>query len=1066
MKGTLRRVSALLILAPNLFAQFGSGIQGTIVDNSGAMIPGAQVVVTNLNTGVTRDVFTSDEGIYRVLSLGAGKYSVKATKQGFAPAAQPSVEVAANEIRKVDLEMKVSGVAETVNVSAQGEALETEQGRISSQITGTQLKALPIPNRNIINLMVLQPGVSGRNLGNEQLGSDATPPFNANGNRADGNSYTLDDSNINSISRGGRAEVTPNVETVAEVRVTTNNFSAEQGRNMGAQISIVTKSGTNQFHGSVWEYHTNNVLQNRNIFDTTSGVPVNRRNQFGFGVGGPIIRNKTFFYASYEGVRRSGATTQTATVETPQLRAWVLENRPNSLAAYFMRTFHPVADPTNNIRDLGGPLAGVNRFSSRQDGIPDLGTVQFLTSSDSRSNQYTIRVDHELRPGKDRLYGYFYRLNASTITPGIRPDFLRPAPTWGLFGNLVYSKTISASALNEVRLSATRFNGHYCAPKDPANPVGGGLSCPDMLNKQVPGINITGLGTVRDVNVFPGGFFPTEYQLKDTFTIIRGSHALKFGGELRRAINILWHTSSYVPVYTFASILDFIDDEPMQMTRTVDPRTGTPTTTRADMLIWEGAGFIQDDWKVRRNLTLNVGLRYDYFGPYSDTHDRFRNFVPGTGSYLDQLANGKVDITARGWDRDTLNFAPRFGFAWDIGAKGKNVIRGGYGLSYDRMATVQTATYRTNPPLAATATLGQNFGTTFTYAFGDPDKQFYGYPIDPGLKLGLDSRNGIAGARVAIAAIDPAFNNPYGQNWFLGMQRALPGQLVAEISWIGSAGHHLVNISNVNRYNGDMLDNRFDGFNPSFSSINMARTTSNSIYHGGTFAMRRGFSQGMTFQASYTFGKVLTDAEAEQAITSYYDANSRNLDRSVASFDVRQRVAFSGVWELPFLRRCGSLICRVARGWQFSGYGILESGLPLNVFTSAPYPNGDYNADGTNADRPNAPADSISRTGFSQQEFLTGVFAVSDFPRPAPGTNGTLGRNTFRGPGFARVDLSMEKGLKFTERVTGTLRIESYNAFNRVNLNSPSTDLTSNNFGRVTSAAMGRMYTVSMRLRF
>src|SRR5436853_335893 len=179
--------------------------------------------------------------------------------------------------------------------------------------------------------------------------------------------------------------------------------------------------------------------------------------------------------------------------------------------------------------------------------------VQYLTATDSRSFQYTIRIDHELRPGKDRLYGYFYRLKASTITPGIRPDFLRPSPTFGVFGNLVYSRTISPTTLNEVRLVATRFIGHYCAPKDPKDPIGGGLSCPDMLNKQVPGINITGLGTVRDVNLLPGGFFPTEYQLKDTFTTIRGSHAVKVGGELRRAINILWHTASFIPVYTFAS---------------------------------------------------------------------------------------------------------------------------------------------------------------------------------------------------------------------------------------------------------------------------------------------------------------------------------------------------------------------------------------------------------------------------------------------------------------------------------------------------------------------------------
>jgi hypothetical protein len=1066
MERPRRLVLALLVPSLSLFAQFGSGIQGTIVDSSGAVIPNVHVVVTNVATGVSREVLTSDEGIFRVLSLGAGTYSVKATKEGFAIAGQVAVELPANEVRRVDFAMKIAGLAETVNVGAQAEALETEQGRISSQITGTQLKDLPIPNRNIVNLMAVQPGVSGRSLGNELLGSDATPQFNANGNRSDGNSFTLDDSNINSISRGGRAEVTPNVETVAEVRVVTNNFSAEQGRNMGAQISIVTKSGTNQFHGSVWDYHTNNVLQDRNIFDTTSGVPVNRRNQFGYGVGGPIIRNKTFFYTTYEGVRRSGATVSTATVETPELRNWVLQTRPNSIAAYFMGTFPPVANPTINVRDVGSPQPGVNKFSSTPDGIPDIGTVQYLTTTDSRSNQYTIRVDHELRPGKDRLYGYFYRLNASTITPGIRPDFLRPGPTWGLFGNLVYSRTISPTSLNEVRLAVTRFIGHYCAPKNPKDPIGGGLSCPDMLNKQVPGINVTGLGTVRDVNVFPGGFFPTEYQLKDTFTTIHGSHALKIGGEIRRAINILWHTASFVPVYTFASILDFVDDEPQQMTRTVDPRTGLPTTTRADMLIWEGAAFVQDDWKARRNLTINIGLRYDYFGPYTDTHDRFRNFVAGTGSYVERIATGKVDVTPRGWDRDTLNFAPRFGFAWDVGATGKNVIRGGYGLSYDRMATVQTATYRTNPPLAATATLGQNFGTDFTYSLGDPAKPYYGYPIDPSLKLGLDSHNGISGVRVAISAIDPGFKNPYGHNWFLGVQRALPGQLVAEVSWIGSAGHHLVNISNINRYNGDMLDNRFDGFNSSFSAINMARTTSNSIYHGATLAVRRGFSKGMTFQASYTFGKVLTDSEVEQGTTSYYDANNRNLDRSLASFDVRQRVAFSGIWELPFLRTCRSVVCRTVSGWQFSGYGVLESGLPMTVFTSASYPNGDYNADGANVDRPNAPSDSISRSGFSKQQLLTGIFSTAEFPKPVVGTNGTLGRNTFRGPGFARVDLSLEKNLKFTERVGGALRIESYNAFNRVNLNAPATDLTSNTFGKVTSAAAGRLYTVSLRLRF
>src|ERR1035437_3485370 len=322
-------VCLLLALGIPLTAQFGSSIQGTVVDSSSAVIPNARVIVKNLDTGITREVLCSEVGLYFVLSLGPGQYSVTASKEGFVVAEQSSLVLAANEIRRVDFTLNVKGTTQSVDVTAQAAALETEQGRVSSQLTATQLNNLPIPNRNVINLMALQPGVSGRNLGNELFGSDATPSFNANGMRSDGNSFTLDDSNINSISRGGRAEVTPNVETVAEVRVTTNNFSADQGRNMGAHISIVTKSGTNQFHGSLWEYHSDNALQDRNIFTTTSSTPVNRRNQFGGAFGGPIFRNRTFFYATYQNSRRSGANNSSATVWTPQLRDWVLQNRPN-----------------------------------------------------------------------------------------------------------------------------------------------------------------------------------------------------------------------------------------------------------------------------------------------------------------------------------------------------------------------------------------------------------------------------------------------------------------------------------------------------------------------------------------------------------------------------------------------------------------------------------------------------------------------------------------------------------------------------------------------------------------
>jgi hypothetical protein len=1056
----LRLVSLLcplLLSAAFLWGQFSSGIQGTVADRTAAVVPGAKVVVTNVQTGVTREATSSEEGLYRVPSLNPGIYKVTATKEGFGSAEQDQVVVAANETRRVDFSLAVGNLVETVTVSAQPTILETEEGRISGQIDQKQLRELPVPNRNVFNLLSLQPGVSGRTLTNNTAGGSSTPQINANGQRVDSNSFTVDDMNANSISRGGRSEVTPNLETVAEVRVVANNFSAVQGRNMGAQVSVVTKSGTNEFHGAVWEYHRNNKLQSRNLFQ--ANVPGSRYNQFGTGVGGPIVRNRTFFYVTYEGLRDSGATPATDTVETPQLREFVLRTRPNSVAAYVFSKYRPIGDPTINVRDVGTPVLGVNTTSPTLDGIPDIGTVQYDALNENTSNQFTWRLDHELRPGKDRLYAYYYRHtgNGGNISRWVRPDFFRENPTKGNFGNVNWTHTFGPTVLNELRAGVTRWEGTYSDPQ----------------HKEVPELVITGMTTIRDMNTFPGGWFPTEYVARDMLSWIKGTHGIKVGGELRRAHNNLWHTRNFIPAFSFANVLDFIDDEPLEMRRTVDPRTGVPTTTRVDQRIWEGDLFFQDDWKLRRNITLNLGFRWDYFGPYTDAHNRLRDFIPGACANPCAIATGKVDVVPQSWNTDKANFAPRFGFAWDIGGHGKNVIRGGYGISYDRMATVYTAGYRENPPLAATAALGLLLGTpNFPYGLGDESAVNFGYPVDPRLQVGLDERNGIRGARVLLRAIDDNFNNPYAHNWFFGYQRALPGQIVLETSYIGSMGVHLVNITDINRYAGDLNPNEtprvVNGFNPSFGQIALAQTNSRSAYHGATVSVRKQFSRGFSFSGNYTYGKVLTDAEAEQDITNFYAPDNRRLDRSFASFDVPQRVAMVGVWELPFLRACSSLVCKVAGGWQLSGYAVMEKGRPLNVFTSAAYPAGDFNGDGSRADRPNAPAESLKRSGFSKQEFLSGIFRVADFPVPPSGTYGNLGRNAFRAPGFARVDASLLKTFPIGERFSANLRLEAFNALNRANLNAPTNmgDMANNTFGRVTTADPGRVYQVSLLVRF
>jgi hypothetical protein len=1056
---------SMLLLTPAIWAQFGSGFQGTIVDRSGGIIPGVAIRVTNTDTGVTREVLSSSNGIYAVPSLSPGNYRIQALKEGFVSATQDSLVLPPDEVRKVDFTLNVGNVRETINVVGQATVLETEVGHVTSQMNQATLSQLPVPNNSVFNLMVLQPGVTGRSMGVDNLTGRSTANVNFAGARTDSNSYSMDNMSVNSISRGGAAEVSPTVESVEQVGVQLTDSTAAEGRNMGAHVNIISKAGTNQFHGSGWDYLQNNALTTRNFFSKT--VTPLHRNQFGYTVGGPIIKNRTFFFTSYEGIRQTGETPTTSTVETQAFEQFVVQTRPNSIAAYLLSHFAPKAYATTNLRDLGSPLSGVaacggcaqaNQFNSTPDGIPDIGTASWNQPNSSVSDGFTLRVDHELRPGKDRMYAYYYHFTGVSKTPPIR-DFERDNPTTGNFANLNETHIFSPTMLNEAQFGMVRYIGVYTTP----------------LNINVSPINITSIGnSFQDTNPYPGGWFATEYIVKDSMSIVRGRHTIKFGAERRRQDNNLKHTASYIPNYTFTNILTFANDTALSESRTVNPLTGQPTITYASQRITEYGSFVQDDWKVRRDFTVNLGLRYEYFGPYTDAKGRLSNFLPGSGDYVQQLATGSSQVVQQSWNPNHLNFAPRLGLAWDIAGKGKNVIRAGYGISYDRLATVYPAGYRNNPPLIGVITAGTQFGTAFTYGLGNPNAtpsqynpQSLGYPIDAAFAAGLNGQNGIIGQRLSVIGVSRHLPQPYTQNWFFGYQRSLPGKIVVEADYLGSKGTNLVQISNVNQFAGDLLNGGiFHGFNPSFSSINIAATNGNSSYHGATLTVRKAMSHGLTFQAAYTYSKAIDTSEQEQGTTTFADQNNQRLDRALASFNVPQRLALSGFYTLPFLRTCGSWYCKAFGAWDLSGYGVFEKGFPLDVFTSGVYPNGDYNADGTTYDRPNGPATPIQTSGFSQQQFLNGIFTASQFGVPKLGTSGSLGRNVFESPGFERVDMALTKLFEIREHLKMRFRMEAFNTLNHTNLNAPSGNLTSTTFGKVTGAAIPRQLAASLMLRF
>src|SRR5437667_1593136 len=456
-----------LLLAGPAKAQFSSSIQGRVSDASGGVVPGASVTVSNIGTGVNRETSTLADGFYRVLELGPGQYRVSVSRTGFQDARQEHVTVGISEAARVDFTLQVGALGEKVTVSANVVQVETEQGSVSGRIEAQQMRDLPLNGRNLYNLLAVQPGVAGRGLAttfgasgggtnNDSFAAENGPQIYASGQRTESNSFTVDDTSVNSAARGGVANLTPNADSVAEVRVVSNNFSAVDGRNSGAQIQVVTKSGTNEFHGGASYYFENNTLADRNEFE--AAVPVFRRNEFDYYIGGPIVRNRTFFFTSYDGVRQSGSRASLVTVETPAFRDFVLRRRPNSIAAKLLKDFRPAVDPTSSFRDLGSPARGVNLIGP-PDGINHIGSAVFAPVSYRNGNQFTVRIDHELRPNKDKLYGNFYRTYNDTLNGGIRPGFNRPGHEYGTYISLNETHIFDATKLNEFRGGMARVVG-------------------------------------------------------------------------------------------------------------------------------------------------------------------------------------------------------------------------------------------------------------------------------------------------------------------------------------------------------------------------------------------------------------------------------------------------------------------------------------------------------------------------------------------------------------------------------------------------------------------------------
>ncbi len=700
-------------------------------------------------------------------------------------------------------------------------------------------------------------------------------------------------------------------------------------------------------------------------------------------VGGPIQRDHSFFFFSYERVQERGGSGASYTVETEQLRDWVQQNRPGSRAARLLDTYRPLAYPTTGLRDLGSPAPGAGTIGP-PDGMPDVGTVSLALLTDTKGDQYNGRFDQAFG-NNDRVRATYYITNRTSPFLYVRPQFDHQFPFRDQLFGANWTRVVSPSLLNELNFGYLRQHGEASDPTPDSPTVNAGNG-------------IAGQAGFGVEFWHPIDFTQNNFEIRDTLTMNRGRHGFRMGGELRlnRDGATLHHWER--PNYAFNSVLDFVDDEVFSELRAVDPATGLSTVAYGKYITNEWSLFFQDNWKMKPSLTVTLGLRYDNYGNPSKADIPFNAIELGQGATRqEQMRTSRVGAADKLWDTDWNNFSPRFGVAWDPSGDARLVVRGGAGMAYNRINNTVFSDERLNPPQFAAATASVQNRVPILYTLGPT------YPPNPALGRGVDANGGLVGARVNLRVVDPEAITPHYYNWFAGVQRQIAWKLVLQADYIGTAGRHLMSAdgpvgANYNRFAGDLFDGRADLINPSFAEVALGESNISTNYHGVTFQVNRRFSGGLAFQTAYTVGKATDIPGAVVEVTR------PELDEGPAGYDVRHKIAANVVWEIPY-KPASKVLDYTLGGWQVNAIWILQTGNPFTVTCGLAYPTCDYNADGVTNDRPNAPAGGTDLGSPSQDEWLAGVLNAADFGKPEAGAVGSLGRNAYRGPKYQQPGL-------------------------------------------------------------
>ena len=1039
-------------------AQTTGTIYGTVSDPSGAVISGATVTVQNQETNLRRTVTTDDEGSYNLALLPVGKYVISASAQGFTPGLGSRLDLQVQENLRVDLKLEVGGVAERVSVTDETPQIDTRSVTLGKVVEARRIVDLPLNGRNFLQLGVLQAGVVPPPTGINATGSGTnnTPGgtafnFSVNGMRISSNNHLLDGlSNVEPVT--GAAIIVPSPDTLQEFRILTNAYSAEFGRAGGSIVTVITKSGSNQFHGSAYEFLRDDAFDARNFF--APDVPALKQHQFGATFGGLIIKDRTFFFSSYEGFRQTKGRATTTTVPSLLLRQ-----------GNFSQSQIKPLDPRTGLR-FPGDIIPQSRFDPVSRKVlalypePNLGSDLWTGAPVGTNNrsQFMARIDHTLIDGKNNLTGrYFYDAGSSLSPNGAFAQVQGTIAVPGFafedknrFQNLLLADThiFSPNVINEFRFAYTRAkvgSGNSVGARKPSDlgftyPVTTSIVADPLIG--ISGFSALGypiLGNSR-LNKF--------YDFVDTVAFSTGKHSFKLGGEVRHSKvfsvfpSIASGTFDFNGLITGNAFADFLLGNPFNFFQ---------AGGKEDKTLEQTAYYFygQDDFQIGRNVTLNLGLRYELVPGFTEKDDALFTLVPGqqstVGSTLPRglVRPGDAGIPQTLFPTDKNNLAPRLGIAWDPKGDGKMSIRAGYGVFYDDSSLVQTFTLQQPPDV-------QGFGFSFfpgSFAPGSFADPYAGNsPFKPPLIFPLPV---IPGLPVTFVASDLTLARI--QHWNVTVQRQLTDSMAVEVAYVGNRGSSLGGNIDPNQAVITPTATRNNASDrrpfPAIGSAFQITSIFHSNYNGLQATLTRRLNSGLSFQAAYTWSKAIDDVSLP---STFFNApgqpadiqNSGNLaaERGLSAFDVRHRFVTSYIYELPFFRSGKGAASYLLGGWKLSGIAALQSGSPFTVLDSS-----DQSFDGVNGDRPNLLKDPNLSSGRTPQRW----FDTTAFQRVNGPGYGSAGRNIVFSDGIINFDMGLAKDFKLGEQRRLEFRWEVFNVFNHTNFGVPVNNFNSPTFGQI-----------------